>query len=342
MAHTSSPFKLAASCPFATSSNWSFNGIHRDRPSYKMGPKARPRLSPCLGGSRFWERSSLKISSDTFSWSASLPPAEARFSLCFDRRVSEDIGESGGLWVRGGWYWGLTGLTGTASTSSPGTTWTRSGMSMSSRRDSGECFSRSSSSLTESLRLLSRSRGPAWNTECWQEIFFPNLTNLSNEGENEPRPTVPETVIEVEAAKGNSETCLGFEEQIMIFVFLFDLLWICLGPGVRDLSHPGQERRGGNTVIHCYSSLSASLHWPLWTLEWGEAEEVMRGAVAYEWQRSWRRSDSSFFSAASTDSNSPFHFLTQANSSNMLSEICKTYWDSFLVNTKILYFLKVD
>jgi len=40
------------------------------------------------------------------------------------------------------------------------TTWTRSGMSKSSRRDSGECFSRSSSSLTESLRLLSRSRGP--------------------------------------------------------------------------------------------------------------------------------------------------------------------------------------
>ena len=175
MAHTSSPFKLAASCPFATSSNWRFNGFHRDRPSYKMGPKARPRLSPCLGGSRFWERSSLKISSDTFSWSASLPPAEARFSLCFDRRVSEDMGESGGLWVRGGWYWGLTGLTGTASTSSPGTTWTRSGMSMSSRRDSGECFSRSSSSLTESLRLLRRSRGPAWNTK-WN--IFSQLDQL--------------------------------------------------------------------------------------------------------------------------------------------------------------------
>lgn len=168
MAPTSSPFKMAAK-PFATSSNWAFNGIHRDRPAYKMWPNSRSRLSPCLGGSRFWElMSNLKSSWATFSWSG-LTPTDANFSLCFDRRVSEDIGESGGLCVTGGaagWYWGLTGLTGTSSSSS-GTTWTRSGMSRSSRRESGECFSRSSSSLTESLRLLSRSRRPTWNIKCW-------------------------------------------------------------------------------------------------------------------------------------------------------------------------------
>ena len=131
-----------------------------------MWPNSRSRLSPCLGGSRFWElMSNLKSSWATFPWSG-LTPTDADFSLCFDRRVSEDIGESGGLCVTGGaagLYWGLTGLTGTSSSLS-GTTWTRSGMSKSSRRESGECFSRSSSSLTESLRMLSRSRGPAWNT----------------------------------------------------------------------------------------------------------------------------------------------------------------------------------
>ena len=81
---------------------------------------------------------------------------------------------------------------------------------------------------------VSRGRVARWQSRCGcsadqedqpgiqSEIFFPNLTNMSNEGENEPRPTVLETVIEVEAAKGNSETCLGFEEQIMIvFCLIF-------------------------------------------------------------------------------------------------------------------------
>ena len=31
--------------------------------------------------------------------------------------------------------------------------------------------------------------------------------------ENEPRPTVPETEIEGEAAKGNLKTCLGFKKE---------------------------------------------------------------------------------------------------------------------------------
>ena len=38
-------------------------------------------------------------------------------------------------------------------------------------------------------------------------------TKKTNWDENEPRPTVPERVREGEAAKGNSETCLGFEKR---------------------------------------------------------------------------------------------------------------------------------
>ena len=225
-----------------------------------MWPNSRSRLSPCLGGSRFWElMSNLKSSWATFSWSGFTPTA-AHFSLCFDRRVSEDIGESGGLCVTGGaagLYWGLTGLTGT-STSSSGTTWTRSGMSRSSRRDSGECFSRSSSSLTESLRLLSWSRGPTWNMKCWLQNcprWKPTkMTRWAVQDINQPRPIVPETVREEGEAKGNSKTCLGFaeEEGLQLFkntswkVFEVRVRWawkerICLVPGERDLCHPGQH-----------------------------------------------------------------------------------------------------
>ena len=38
-------------------------------------------------------------------------------------------------------------------------------------------------------------------------------TNRVDGDENKPRPTVPETEREEEAAKGNSKTCLGLEKR---------------------------------------------------------------------------------------------------------------------------------